>query len=120
MDAELRHVSVLSAARLVGGFALVTVAVWSVALLLFWVVGTGLGFTDRFQGFVRDLGVQGFHLASTPVLIGVAIAGFAWIVSWVVLAVLAAAAYNVFAAGFGGLRIRVVVIDHDSTASASA
>jgi len=74
------------------------------ALAVAWVVATSMGLTHSFQSFVRDIGFEGFQLDARPVFLAVGLLGLAWIVSIVVLSLLAAACYNAFASLCGGFR----------------
>ena len=106
-ELEVRQVSLRSAARVATAFGFVSALVWLGALTVCWAAGATLGITGRFEHFVQDIGVEGFHIASAPVVGALAILGVAWILAVVVLAVLAAASYNLVADWLGGLHVVV-------------
>jgi hypothetical protein len=103
-EVELLAVRLWPVLKVTAFFATATAAVWLSALAVAWVAATSLGLTHSFQSFVRDIGFEGFQLDARPVFLAVGLLGLAWIVSIVVLAVLAAACYNAFASLCGGFR----------------
>jgi hypothetical protein len=118
-ELEVRQVSLRSAARVATAFGFVSAMVWLAALALCWVAADTLGVTGRFEHFVQDIGVEGFHIASAPVIGALAILGVAWILAVVVLAVLAAASYNLVADWIGGLHVVIgPLTDRDDTTHA--
>jgi hypothetical protein len=105
-DVELDVVEVRlgPVARVTAMFGAAWVVVWIAALGVAWVVASAAGVTNTFESFMRNIGFEGFVLDPRPVFLAIGLLGIAWILSIVVLAVLAAATYNAFASQFGGLR----------------
>jgi hypothetical protein len=103
-EIELVCVRLWPVAKVTSFYGAATVAVWLSALAIAWVVATSLGLTHSFESFMRDIGFEGFQLDARPVFIAIGLLGLAWIVSVLVLALLAAASYNAFASLFGGFR----------------
>jgi transmembrane protein DUF3566 len=103
-EVELLTVRLWPVVKVTAFFATATAAVWLTALSVAWVAATSMGLTHSFQSFVRDIGFEGFKLDARPVFLAVGLLGLAWIVSIVVLALLAAACYNAFASLCGGFH----------------
>jgi hypothetical protein len=101
-EVELLAVRLWPVVKVTAFFATATAAVWLTALGVSWVVASSMGLTHSFESFVRDIGFEGFQLDARPVFLAVGLLGLAWIVSIVVLALLAAASYNAFASLCGG------------------
>ncbi len=96
--AELREVVSIPlgpAMRLATRVALVSYAMWLAALALFAAVCAVFGLVGRFEDMVRSLGFRGFHLVSGPVLALLGAFGAIWIVTVLVLAMVAVASFNV-------------------------
>jgi Transmembrane domain of unknown function (DUF3566) len=106
-EVELLAVRLWPVVKVTAFFATATAAVWLAALGVAWVAATSLGLTHSFESFVREIGFEGFQLDARPVFLAVGLLGLAWIVSIVVLALLAAACYNAFASLCGGFRYLV-------------
>jgi len=103
-EIEMVSVRLWPVVKVTAFFGLATVAVWCIALALAWTVATSAGLTHSFESFMRDIGFEGFQLDARPVFLAIGLLGVAWILSVVVLALLAAASYNAFSSVFGGLR----------------
>jgi hypothetical protein len=104
LELDVVAVRLGSVAKVTAFFGLASAIVWTIAIAAGWVVASSLGLTHSFQSFIRDIGFEGFKLDARPVFLAVGLIGLSWIVVLVVLAVVAAAAYNVFASQFGGMR----------------
>jgi len=104
LELDVVAVRLGSVAKVAAFFGLASAIIWTIAVAAGWVVASSLGLTHSFQSFIRDIGFEGFKLDARPVFLAVGLVGLAWIVSVVVLALVAAAAYNVFASQFGGVR----------------
>lgn len=106
-EVELLAVRLWPVVKVTAFFATATAAVWLAALGVAWMAFTSMGLTHSLESFVRDIGFEGFQLDARPVFLAVGLLGLVWIVSIVVLALLAAACYNAFASLCGGFRYLV-------------
>jgi hypothetical protein len=110
---RLRHtiqkVDLWSVLKLSLCFYLCGLAVTMVALIALWLIADAFGVVTNVEEFIGDLlSSEDFTFLSGEMLRGVALVGLVVVVLQVVITVIAAAFYNLFAELFGGVEITVV------------
>jgi hypothetical protein len=88
--------------------ALTTVVAWWAAIAVMWLAAETFGLTRDIESLAREVGFEGFQLASGPVFLALALLGVAWVVSVSLVLVFAAAVYNLYASVLGGIRVESV------------
>lgn len=104
---EIRRVVLRSAAKWAVALALTTLVAWYAAIALLWGLASAFDGTHRLEQLVRDLGFEGFRLASDPVFLALALVGMAWVLGVLGVTLLAATAFNFLSAVLGGLHVVV-------------
>jgi hypothetical protein len=90
-------------------FYLCALAVVVVALVSLWVIADSFGIVENIEEFIGELlSSEDFTFLSGDMLRGVILVGLVLVMLQVVITVIAAAFYNLFAALFGGLEITVI------------
>jgi hypothetical protein len=90
-------------------FYLCALAVIVVALISLWVIADSFGIVENVEEFIGDLlSSEDFTFLSGEMLRGVILVGLVLVMLQVVITVIAAAFYNLFAALFGGIEITVI------------
>lgn len=110
---RLRHtiqkVDLWSVLKLSLCFYLCGLAVTIVALISLWVTADAFGVVENVEEFVGELlSSNDFTFLSGEMLRGVALVGLVLVMLQVVVTVIAAAFYNLFAELFGGIEVTVV------------
>ncbi len=89
-------------------FYLCGMLVMLVALVALWLIADTLGVVGNIEKFLGDLfDVKNFTFLSTEMLRGALISGLVIVALLVILTVIAASFYNMFAELFGGLEVTV-------------
>jgi hypothetical protein len=122
VEHELRRFPLSVVARWAVTLALTTMVAWWAAVGALWLAASALGLTGDIESLARDAGFEGFRLASGPVFLAVALLGAAWAVAVALIALFAAAVYNVYAALLGGMRVETIerVVPESSTSSTAS
>ena len=112
-ERRLRHtiqkVDLWSVLKLSLCFYLCGLAVCIVALVSLWLITDAFGIVANVEEFVGDLlSSEDFTFLSGEMLRGVALVGLVVVMLQVVITVMAAAFYNLFAELFGGIEVSVV------------
>ena len=112
-ERRLRHtiqkVDLWSVLKLSLCFYLCGLAVCIVALISLWMIADAFGIVSNVEEFVGDLlSSEDFTFLSGEMLRGVTLVGLVIVMLQVVITVMAAAFYNLFAELFGGLEVTVV------------
>jgi Transmembrane domain of unknown function (DUF3566) len=112
-ERRLRHtvqkVDLWSVLKLSLCFYLCGLAVCIVALVSLWLIADAFGIVANVEEFVGDLlSSEDFTFLSGEMLRGVTLVGLVVVMLQVVITVMAAAFYNLFAELFGGLEVTVV------------
>ena len=110
---RVREVRLGSVARVSLFFYLCGLAAFMTAAVVVWVVASAFGVVGELEGFMDDLGFEGFEFVSGTLLWAVLIIGLAITAILVVLTVFAAAVYNLFADFAGGIEVTLEAPDHD-------
>jgi hypothetical protein len=110
---QLRHtiqkVDLWSVLKLSLCFYLAGLAVALVSLISLWVIADAFGIVASVEDFAGELlSSDDFTFLSGDMLRGVALVGLVLVMLQVVITVIAAAFYNVFAGLFGGIEVTVV------------
>jgi Transmembrane domain of unknown function (DUF3566) len=80
-----------------------------VALVSLWLIADAFGIVENVEEFIGDLlSSEDFTFLSGEMLRGVALVGLVIVLLQVVVTVIAAAFYNLFAELFGGIEMTVV------------
>lgn len=108
VEYEIRRFSLAAVLRWALAVGVTTLAVWWAAIALFWLAASTFGLTADVESFVQDVGFEGFRLASGPVFLALGILGAIWVAGVVMIALVAVAAYNLYATMLGGLRVGLV------------
>jgi hypothetical protein len=108
VEYEIRRFSLAVVSRWALAVGATTLAVWWAAIALFWLAASTFGLTADVESFVQDVGFEGFRLASGPVFLALGVLGAIWVAGVMVIALVAVAAYNLYAAMLGGLRVGLV------------
>lgn len=109
---ELHHVDARAAARVVGLLAAIVAAAWVLGVMLLWLTADALGATSHLERLVRDLGFEGFRLASAPFFLGIGLLGVVFVLACTVATLLAATAFNAVVHVTGGVPVTVVTAPH--------
>ena len=112
-ERRLRHtiqkVDLWSVLKLSLCFYLCGLAVCIVALISLWMIADAFGIVSNVEEFVGDLlSSEDFTFLSGEMLRGVTLVGLVIVMLQVVITVMAAAFYNLFAELFGGLEVTVI------------
>ncbi|MGQ0803015.1 MAG: DUF3566 domain-containing protein [Actinomycetota bacterium] len=112
-ERRLRHtiqkVDLWSVMKLSLCFYLCGLAVCLVALVSLWLIADAFGIVSNVEEFVGDLlSSEDFTFLSGEMLRGVTLVGLVVVMLQVVVTVMAAAFYNLFAELFGGIEVTVV------------
>jgi Transmembrane domain of unknown function (DUF3566) len=112
-ERRLRHtiqkVDLWSVLKLSLCFYLCGLAVTIVALVSLWLIADAFGIVANVEEFVGDLlSSEDFTFLSGEMLRGVTLVGLVVVMLQVVITVMAAAFYNLFAELFGGIEVTVV------------
>lgn len=112
-ERRLRHtiqkVDLWSVLKLSLCFYLCGLAVCIVALVSLWLIADAFGMVANVEEFVGDLlSSEDFGFLSGEMLRGVALVGLVVVMLQVVITVMAAAFYNLFAELFGGIEVSVI------------
>jgi hypothetical protein len=102
---RVREVALGSVARVSVCFYLCGLVAFLVAAMVLWIVASAFGVVGGVEGFMDDLGFEGFEFAPATLLWAGVLIGLAVTAILVVLTVFAAALYNVFADLAGGIEI---------------
>jgi hypothetical protein len=110
---RLRHtiqkVDLWSVLKLSLCFYLCGLAVAIVALISLWVIADAFGVVENVEDFAGELlSSDDFTFLSGAMLRGVALVGLVLVMLQVVVTVISAAFYNLFAELFGGIEVTVV------------
>jgi hypothetical protein len=108
VEHELRRFPLSVVCRWALTLALTTVIAWWTAIGVFWLAADGLGLTRDIESLAREVGFEGFRLASGPVFLALGLLGAAWVVAVTLLVVFVAAVYNLYASLLGGIRVQAV------------
>jgi len=108
VEHELRRFPLSVVTRWAAALALTTVVAWWAAIVVLWLVASTLGLTADIESLAREVGFEGFRLASGPVFLALALLGAAWFVAVALVTLFAAAVYNLYAALLGGIRVEAV------------
>lgn len=86
---------------------LVATLVAAIGATLLWIFATAIGVVGRAESFMESIGFRDFHVSALQVILGtvLVVGGIALVVA--TAAVVAGAAYNVFALHGHGLQVRV-------------
>jgi Transmembrane domain of unknown function (DUF3566) len=101
----VRDVRLGSVARVSLFFYLCGLVAFMTAAVVLWIVAAAFGVVGEIEGFMDDLGFEGFEFASGTLLWASVLIGLAVTAILVVLTVFAAAVYNLFADFAGGIEI---------------
>ena len=105
----IQKVDLWSVLKLSLCFYLCALAVVVVALVSLWVIADSFGIVENVEEFIGELlSSEDFTFLSGDMLRGVVLVGLVLVMLQVVITVIAAAFYNLFAALFGGLEITVI------------
>ena len=85
-----------------------TAVAWWAAIAVMWLAGATLGLTSDVESLAREVGFEGFRLASGPVFVALALIGAAWILAVSLIVMFAAAVYNLYASFLGGIRVESI------------
>jgi hypothetical protein len=89
-------------------FYICAMAVTMVAIIALWVIGDAAGVIDSVESFLGDLlQTEDFTFLDQEILRGTLLVGAVLVVLEIVLTVIAAAFYNLFAELFGGIEITI-------------
>jgi hypothetical protein len=108
LEHELRRFPLAVVSRWAVALAFTTAVAWWAAVGALWLAAETFGLTADVESLARDVGFEGFRLASGPVFLALGLLGVAWIVAVTLLALFAAAMYNLYAAHLGGIRVEAV------------
>jgi len=103
----VRRVALGSVARVSVLFHLCGLVAFLVAAMVLWIVASAFGVVGEVEGFMDDLGFEGFEFVSGTLLWAGLLIGLAVTAILVVLTVFAAALYNLFADLAGGIEIEL-------------
>lgn len=103
----MRRVALGSVARVSVLFYLCGLVAFVVAAMVLWIVASAFGVVGEVESFMDDLGFEGFEFVSGTLLWAGLLIGLAVTAILVVLTVLAAALYNLFADLAGGIEIEL-------------
>ena len=112
----MRNVRLGSVARVSLFFYLCGLVVFMTAAVTLWLVASAFGVVGEIEGFMDDLGFEGFEFVSGTLLWASLLIGLAVTAILVVLTVLAAAVYNLFADFAGGIEITLEAPHHEPIA----
>ena len=101
----MRDIRLWSVARVSLFFYLCGLVAFMTAVVVVWIVANAFGVVGEIEGFMDDLGFEGFEFVSGTLLWASILIGLAITAILVVLTVLAAAVYNLFADFGGGIEI---------------
>jgi hypothetical protein len=105
----IQKVDLWSVLKLSLCFYLCALAVVVVALVSLWAIADSFGIVENVEEFIGELlSSEDFTFLSGEMLRGVVLVGLVLVMLQVVITVIAAAFYNLFAALFGGLEITVI------------
>lgn len=90
-------------------FYLTGLIVTLLAGVLLWLVADALGYVHNIEKFIGDLlSSKNYRIVSSEVLVGVALVGLVLVALAVIITVIAAAFYNLFAELVGGIEVTAV------------
>lgn len=101
------HVGVISVAKVGMLFFSVLAAVGLLAVGLLWVGAAAVGLVGSVEGFMTELGFQGFSFDALGLLRGAMFAGLTVVLFGTGVTVLGAILYNVVSDNFGGIEFGV-------------
>jgi hypothetical protein len=105
----IQKVDLWSVTKLSLCFYLCGLAVTLVALVSLWLIADAFGIVENVEEFIGDLlSSEDFTFLSGEMLRGVALVGLVIVLLQVVVTVIAAAFYNLFAELFGGVEVTVL------------
>ncbi|MGI8796130.1 MAG: DUF3566 domain-containing protein [Acidimicrobiia bacterium] len=110
----MRDIRLSSVARVSVCFYLCGLVVALVAALVLWIVASAVGVVGELESFMDDLGFEGFRFISGTLLWASLLIGLGLTAILVVLTVVAAAIYNLFADLVGGLEVTLAAVDNDA------
>jgi len=108
---RVRHVALMSVARVSVLFYLCGFVAFLVAAMVVWIVASAAGVVGEIESFMDDLGFEGFEFVSGTLLWAGLLIGLAVTAILVVLTVFAAALYNLFADLAGGIEVTLGGVD---------
>jgi hypothetical protein len=108
VEHELRRFPLSVVSRWAVTLALTTVIAWWTAIGVLWLAADAFGLTGDVESLAREVGFEGFRLASGPVFLALGVLGAAWVVAVTLVAVFVAAVYNLYAAVLGGIRVEAI------------
>src|SRR3954452_15711735 len=108
VELEMRRFPLRIVAKWAVTLGLTTVVAWWAAIAVMWLAAETFGLTRDLESLAREVGFEGFRLASGPVFLALALLGAAWVVSVSLIVVFAAAMYNLYAWVIGGIRVESV------------
>lgn len=111
---RVRDIRLSSVARVSVCFYLCGLVVALVAALVLWIVASAVGVVGELESFMDDLGFEGFRFISGTLLWASLLIGLGLTAILVVLTVVAAAIYNLFADLVGGLEVTLAAVDNDA------
>jgi hypothetical protein len=113
---RVRDVRLGSVARVSLFFYLCGLVAFMTAAVTLWLVASAFGVVGEIEGFMDDLGFEGFEFVSGTLLWASLLIGLAITAILVVLTVLAAVVYNLFADFAGGIEVTLEAPQHERIA----
>jgi hypothetical protein len=105
---EVRKVDIWSVLKVSLCFYLASLAVVLLAGVVTWAIADSAGLIGDFESFMGDmLSSKNYQLVPSQILEGTALVGIVVVAMLVIMTVVAAALYNVFASWVGGVELLV-------------